>query len=259
MKMAAIYSRVSTEDQAIEGTSLDSQTAACKRYAESNGYRVLSELREERSGATLNRPRLDDLRDMVKQGLVQVVIVYKLDRLSRDTGHTLTLLNEFRKAGVEFKTATAEVEDTAEGRMMLTMLSAMAEYERTQFIDRTRRGKEQKARSGKFVGTMFTPYAYRYVVGEGRLELVEEEAHVVRQMFEWVVNEGLSLRGVARRLNVLGVTLPRGGQVWRQSSVRSILRNHAYTGTFFWNKTRSSCLTSRAHRTMTARRRALGR
>lgn len=240
MKRAALYVRVSTDDQAEQGTSLESQLEACRKYAQANGYMIVAELREEgASGATLARPQLDKLRDMVDDALLDVVVIYKLDRLSRDTGQMLALLKEFKRRGVSLRSATVQLEDTPEGTMMLTMLAAIGAYERSQFMERSRRGKETRVRQGKVVGTTMPPYAFRYVVGEGRFELQEEEGEVVKEIFDGVVNKGLSLYEVARRLNERHVPTPRGGDLWRKSTIKSILTNPIYTGKYAWGRTKS--------------------
>jgi site-specific DNA recombinase len=240
MKRAAIYTRVSTEDQSENGTSLDSQLDACRKFALANGWQIVAELKEQgASGATLARPQLDKLRDLVGDGLVDVVVIYKLDRLSRDTGQMLGLLKEFGKHNVALKSATVQIEDTPEGVMLLTMLAAMGAYERTQIMERSRRGKEARVRQGKVVGTTMPPYAFRYIIGEGRFELDEGEGQIVREIFDGVVNRGLSLYEVARRLNERHVPTPRGGDVWRKSTIRGILRNPIYSGRYTWGRTRS--------------------
>jgi site-specific DNA recombinase len=153
LKPAAIYARVSSEEQATEGTSLESQVAACRRYAAANGLNVVATFMEDWPAPTLARPELDRLRDLVATNELAAVIIYKLDRLSRDTADTLALLKEFKAHSVELRSATVAIEDSPEGKMMLTMLAAIAEYERTQIIERSRRGKRQRALQGKVIVT----------------------------------------------------------------------------------------------------------
>src|SRR4051812_16579644 len=116
MKTAAIYARVSTTGQAEDGTSLLTQTEACEAWAVRHGYVVVKKVVEDKSGATLDRPGLDEIRDMAMRGEIDAVIIYKLDRLSRETGNTLALLKEFTKAGVKLESATMPIEDTPEGK-----------------------------------------------------------------------------------------------------------------------------------------------
>jgi site-specific DNA recombinase len=233
-KAAVIYCQVSTEDQRENGTSLESQAAACQRYAEQNDYNVKATFQESKSGATLDRPMLDQVRDMVRQGLVQAVVFYALDRLSRDETDLLILAREFRNHGCELKCATVNLEDTPQGQLLTTMLGALAQYERAAILERTSRGRMQKVRNGTILRPAVPIFGYSY--NEGRYEVVEEEACTVRQVFEWYLRDGLSLKAVAYRLASLGVPTRRGGK-WESSAVRNMLTQEAYTlGQWWWGK-----------------------
>ena len=157
MKPALVYARVSTHGQAEDGTSLQTQVEACQRWATQNGYTVVKAITDDVSGSTLKRAGLDEVRDIVSRKEVQAVIIYKLDRLSRETSHTLTLFAEFKRHGVDLKSATSPIEDTPEGKLLLTMLSAIAEFERTQIGERTRRGKHHRAKEGAVLGSGWAP------------------------------------------------------------------------------------------------------
>src|SRR5436190_15226293 len=128
---AAIYVRVSTASQE-EGTSLESQEAACRAYAAEHGYDI-DEARvyvEVHTGAELwERPRLTRLREAVREGVVDVVVAYALDRLSRDQRHVTLILAEAENAGVSIEFVTERLEDTAEGRLLLSIKGYLAEAE----------------------------------------------------------------------------------------------------------------------------------
>ena len=96
-KQAVIYTRVSTDEQAKSGTSLQSQREACRRYAEQNGFSLVGEFSEDFSGAMLSRPKLDQLREMVRAKSISIIIVYDLDRLTRSLAHSLFLRDEFEQ------------------------------------------------------------------------------------------------------------------------------------------------------------------
>jgi site-specific DNA recombinase len=251
-KRAAIYCRVSTSAQAEDGTSLDSQEEKCRAYCKQNGYNVLGVYREEGvSGATLARPELDRVRDLVRDGLVDVVVVYALDRLSRDAGHTLLLVKEFQDRGAALKSATVPIEQDPAGQLLLTMLSGFAQFERAQILERSRRGKEATTRKGKVVLSSARPYGFRNIYGEARLEGIEEELAVVKRIFDMVTVEHLSLRRIARRLNEEGVPTATTGAIgttgtsrlaskgWVAETLRGILKNPIYTGKLAWGKQRS--------------------
>ena len=235
MKRAVIYARVSTEVQEATGTSLESQVAACERYADQNGYTVVEVFQEARSGATLNRPMLDEVREMVRQGQVDAVIFYALDRLSRDDTDTLLLAREWRDRGVEMKCATVALEATPQGQFLMTMLAAVGKLERAGIMERFMRGKRQTAKNGKIVVGGLLPYGYTFVIGEGRFELAQEEAVWVQRIFDWYVTERLSMYKIALRLEEMGAPTKRNTH-WSPPSVRGILTNEAYAGEYWQNR-----------------------
>lgn len=235
MKTAAIYARVSTTGQAKEGTSLDTQVAACRSFAGEQGYVVVKEVQEDRSGARLDRPGLRGIRDLAEGGQVSAVIVYDQDRLSRSLAHLMLLAEEFERRRVELLVVNAPRENTPEGNMLFQMKGLFAEYERSKIMERTRRGKEKRAREGKVMGSQKAPYGFVYRAGE--FELVEEEARYVKKMFEWIAVEGCSLYEVKRRLDEYGAPNKQGARYWDTSSIHSILKNTIYTGTWYWGKT----------------------
>jgi site-specific DNA recombinase len=243
MKNAVIYSRVSTEDQRENGTSLESQVAACEKYAVQNDYRVVETFKESRSGASLNRPMLDKVRQMVRDGVVEVVIFYALDRLSRDETDTLILAREFRTHGAELKCATTPLEDTPQGQFLLTLLAAVGKLERAGILERTMRGKRQTARNGRIMGTYSTIYGYTII--DGHYEICEEEAIWVRRVFDWYCIEGLSLYSIQDRLYLEGAPTKKGGR-WQKQTVRNILTQEGYLGQWWWGKTSQSVVLPRS-------------
>lgn len=236
MKSAVIYCRVSSEAQSEHGTSLETQLLACRAYAKEHGYVVLEEVSEDYTGARLDRPGMNRVRDAVAEGTVDALLVYALDRLARDTGDTLVVLKECKAHNCELVTVSQPYEDTPSGKLLLTMLAAIAEFERFQILDRTRRGRLHATRSGKVMGTAYTSYGYRYVTGEARLEVYEPEAEWVRAMYRWLTVDGMGTVAIARRLNVLGVPTRKGKTVWSVILVRRLLANPVYRGDYTWNK-----------------------
>jgi site-specific DNA recombinase len=238
MKTAAIYARVSTADQ-VKGTSLDGQVELCQDFAKEQGFTVIKVVREDASGARLDRPKLGELRDMAARHEIEALIVFDPDRLSRSLAHTMLLMEEFEhsRAGILFVNSPRE--DTPEGKMLFGMKSLFAEYERTKIMERTRRGKERRAREGKVMTSWAVSFGYTYIVGEGRYEVLPAEAQIVTRIFDWYITEGASLRMIAGRLTSTGVPTKRGAATWSSSTIRSILTNETYGGTWYYNKNES--------------------
>ena len=199
---AAIYSRLSTQQQG-EGTSLDTQEKACCTLAGSLGYEVNSEqiCREIWTGADLERPLLTGLRVVAAAGGFDALIVYSPDRLSRDPLHLLILLNEFAECGVQLHFVQGISDTTPEGRLLMYVQGYAAQRERSQIAERSRRGKEAIARSGRLPqGTGKGLYGYDYDPVKKVRTVNEEQAAIVREMFS-KVSQGVSLYRVALMLN----------------------------------------------------------
>jgi site-specific DNA recombinase len=233
----ATYSRVSTEDQAKHGYSLGSQVEACRKYAEDRGWSVVAEISDDGiSGATLDRPGLDRIRDLADQKEIDAVIVYDLDRLSRKVVHQLLIEEGLGKAGVTIRYVLGDYRDDDEGRLQKQIRAAISEYERAKITERMVRGKRSKARRGLVVGAGRIPYGYRSD-GNGHLVIEEQEAHVVRLVFEWYTgSEEASIREIARRLTTLPFKTHQGNREWRTGTVSLILGNETYTGTKHYNR-----------------------
>ena len=242
-KTAAIYARVSSERQKEEGT-IASQTALLLDYAKVHELSVPSEWvfeDEGYSGAVLARPGLERLRDLAAEGQIEVVLIYAPDRLSRKYAYQVLLMEEFSRHGVEtlfLKTAAAE---TPEERLMLQFQGMIAEYERAQIAERTRRGKRHRAKAGCVNVLCGAPYGYRYIKksehSQAYYEVVEAQAEVVRKIFTWYTQELWSIGAIARQLNEQGIPTRSGQGLWERSTVWGMLRNPAYQGSACFGKT----------------------
>jgi site-specific DNA recombinase len=224
MKRTIIYVRVSTEDQ-LEKYGLPAQLRACREYAKAHGLDIIAEIADEGiSGVILDRPGIDRVRQMVRDGTADVVLILDPDRLSRELAHLLILKPEIEKrARLEF--VTCSFEKTPTGELFFDLKGSIAKYERAVTRDRTMRGKRERALSGKIVGGR-TAYGYRY--DDGALVLDEPRASTVRSIYEWFL-AGVSIRSIALRLRSLGAPT-WGGRSWGHSSVRRILINETYAG-----------------------------
>lgn len=234
---AAIYCRVSTEDQEREGTSLQSQLEACLNKAHELGYDVPEEfiILETYSGLTLDRPKLPKLRQWVRDKEVQGVIGYTLDRLSRDPVHFILLQEELKKADIELILVTETVDSSDLGRLITYIKGYAAKLETEKIRERTMRGARIRASQGKIpIGGTGRLYGYTYIMGKGDHEGVryvnEDQAKWVREMYRWLVDEGLTVNAITYRLRALGVPTPGRSPFWRGGRVHEILTNPAYMG-----------------------------
>lgn len=241
---AAIYTRVSTENQEREGTSLDSQLEACLKLAEDRGYEVPREfiLSETYSGSSLDRPKLNEMRRWVRDSEVDAIIVYTLDRLSRDPVHFIILQEELERAGVELILATEDIDSSDMGKLIAYIKGYAAKLEAEKIKERTMRGKLQRALQGRIPFGGFRLYGYDYIKGkrdgEGIRRINEAEIKWVKEIYHWLVEEHLTIYAIARRLTAMGVPTPGGGRSWVRQTVHNILTNPAYLGrTYYLTRT----------------------
>lgn len=238
----AIYARVSTEEQR-EGQTIDSQVAELEKFALEKNWKIIEVYRDEGwSGSLLARPELDRLRDDAARGRFDTLLINDVDRLARDVSHLGIIKRDLEHCGVQviFKKLPAEKSPTY--NLMVNILGSFAEFERELIADRMRRGRRHKVEvRQQFLGSN-PAYGFQYIPKdrnagkEGYLKLVQEQATVVRQMYEWVDREGLSVKKVVDRLNALGYVPRKGGKKWAKSSVLRILRSEIYAGVWHYNK-----------------------
>jgi site-specific DNA recombinase len=243
MRTAAIYARVSSEQQKEENT-IASQTAALVEFAREQGYSVPDEwvIEDEGfSGASLLRPGLERLRDLAAEGHIQAVLIHSPDRLSRKYAYQVLLTEEFARQGVETVFLKAPRSGTPEDQLTLQFQGMIAEYERAQILERSRRGKRHRAKAGEVSVLCGAPYGYRYIRktsdAPARYEIDGPEAEVVRLVYDKYTVHGLSIGAIARLLREMGLPTRRRVTRWERSVVWAILRNPAYQGTACFNKT----------------------
>jgi site-specific DNA recombinase len=196
------------------------------------------------SGATLIRPALERLRDIVYGGTLERIYIMSPDRLSRKYAYQILLIDEFRRAGVEVVFLNKQTGDSPEDELLLQVQGMVSEYERAKIMERSRRGKLHAAKHGAVSVMASAPYGYRFVSrkvsedGEAHYEIVFEEARVVQQIFEWIGKERVTLREVARRLGAKGIKSRTGKTVWSAKSILQMLRNTSYVGKAAFGKTK---------------------
>lgn len=232
---AISYGRVSTEDQ-VKNYSIPTQLEAMRLYATEHDFEIVKECVDEGvGGATLNRRALNELREYVRNGGADAVIVYDPDRLARNMIQLMVLADEFERQDVQLHFVTQSMGQTPEDKMLFGMKGLFAEYERTKLLERTMRGKLRKAsQDGRQPGGRSL---YGYSLIDGRHTILEEEAEVVRMVFDWLANDGLTLRSIQKKLNGMEVSTRKGTTLWNHSVLHRLVRDQAYTGDWYYNKT----------------------
>ncbi len=243
---AALYARVSSSRQEQERT-IASQLEALEGYAASHGYELASTSRfcdDGFSGARLDRPALDALRDGARAGAFEAVVVLDPDRLARNYAYQVLIIEELQRFGVSVVFLQQPPLDDPAARLLVQIQGAVAEYERAKIAERNRRGRLFRLRQGE-VSIARAPYGYRRVprtpAEPAHLVVHEPEAAVVRQIFSWHADEeGTTLYRIAERLQDRSIPTPRGAPRWSSQAVRTILRNSVYTGAWVVNRTRQA-------------------
>jgi site-specific DNA recombinase len=242
MNSAVIYARVSSARQKDE--TIRSQTAALRAHAAALGLEVPEEWVIEddgHSGATPVRPALERLRDVVTGVGVDVVLCYSPDRLARKFAYQALLIEEFARAGTKVEFVKGPRGDSPEDQLMVQFQGMFAEYEKAQILERYRRGKAHRAKTGSVNVLSGAPFGYRYLRKTDHTgavyEVVEHEAALVAELFRRYADEGVSIAELTRWLTDQGVPTRIGKHRWDRSVVWGMLRNPAYAGRAVFGKT----------------------
>jgi site-specific DNA recombinase len=245
MTSAAIYARVSSARQKKDQT-IGSQTAALRAHAAGQHLELPEEWvfeDEGHSGATLVRPALERLRDLVAQVGVDVVLCYAPDRLARKFAYQALLIEEFARAGTRVEFVRGPRGDTPEDQLMVQFQGMFAEYEKAQLMERYRRGKTYRARSGSINVLGAAPFGYRYLRKTpecgATYEIVESEAALVVELFRRYTDDGASIADLTRWLTSSSTPTRTGKTRWDRSVVWGMLRNPVYQGQAAFGKTRT--------------------
>ncbi|MHB8613335.1 MAG: recombinase family protein [Candidatus Dormibacteraceae bacterium] len=225
----ATYTRISTDEE-HQPFSLEAQAERLDSYVRSQeGWEVVRRFTDQMSGSTLERPQLQRALAEARFGRFDLLLVYRVDRLSRSVRGLAQVLEDLDQANVVFRSAT-EPFDTGSpaGRMMVQMLGVFAEFERATIIDRVIAGMERKAARGGWLGGTI-PFGYRRNPETDTLEPHESEAPLVPVIFDLYLNKRLGCRAVANWLNEHGHRT-RDGRLWSHMTTMTLLRNEAYLG-----------------------------
>ena len=226
----AIYIRVSTEDQAKDGFSVNAQREKLTKYAEANDWNIYDYYVDDGiSGKNLvDRPEVERMIEDIKQKKVNNILIYKLDRLTRSVKDLIDLIELFEKYSCTFNSQTEKIDTSnAVGRMFVKIIGIFAEFERENLAERVSLGYEQKTREGNYTNTNGV-YGYDYIVGKQKLEINEEEKELVNRIFDLYI-DGKSYFKIAKILNNENVPTKRGGN-WASSTIKSIINNPLYIG-----------------------------
>jgi site-specific DNA recombinase len=235
----AIYLRVSTKKQADDGYGLDVQRRETRAKATQQGYRVIGEfvdgVERDASGAKDDRAAFRQVRELVRQRAVDVILTGRNDRFWRSAGEHLYFVKTLRDHGVQHDYVGWTPEDTKESRLQETILAGIAEYQREVILDLTYHGTMEKARKGLSpVGP--APFGYRRdAQALGGLAVDPAQAAIVKRIFTWAA-EGVSFKGIARRLDTQGIPSRRGTR-WSRTGIRHIVNANVYLGTGVYNRT----------------------
>lgn len=227
-----IYVRVSTEEQAKHGYSISAQIEKLEAYCISQGWRIVERFVDDGySAKDLNRPQFATMMETIEQGNIDVLLVYRLDRLTRSVLDLYEILNVLDRNDCKFKSAT-EVYDTtsAMGRLFITLVAAIAQWERENTAERVRLGMEKKTKLGEWSGGT-PPYGYK-IVAE-KLIIDEDEAKVVKEIFR--LSKTLGFYTIAKQLTEKGIPTRKGGD-WHVDSIRGIANNCVYAGYLTFNE-----------------------
>lgn len=222
------YARVSTIEQAKEGYSIGEQQERLEKYCESMGWKIYNIYVDAGfSGASTDRPALQQMLLDIKFGRIQKVVVYRLDRLSRSQKDTLKLIeDDFLANNVDFVSMRENFDtSTPFGRAMIGILAVFAQLEREQIKERMEMGKDARAKLGKYMGGIHVPFGYDYE--EGELKINDYEAMIIREMFRMVI-EGHTVHSIIKTFNEKGYRTRE--TFWRDKTCRRMLSSEIYIG-----------------------------
>ncbi len=228
-QQAILYARVSTDEQARSGYSMRQQVERLRDHAASEGYEVLEEVVDPgQSGASLQRPGLDRVRDLVAAGGVSVVFAQDRDRFAREPAYLYLLKQEFGEHGTTIRALNDRGDDSPEGELTDGILDQLAKFERAKTAERTRRGKIRKAREGKVIAGTRPNYGFRYNDARDNYVVDEESMRIIGRIFRMMGAEGQTMHAVKRAFEREGVRPPLSGKYWSPKYIRECIRDDVY-------------------------------
>ena len=231
MKRVAIYARVSTEDQAREGFSLDAQLEKLRSYCKARGWIIAGEyIDDDYSGRDVKRPAYQKMMDEIEKW--DALLVMKMDRIHRNSKNFMLMMENLNEKGKEFVSMTESLDtSTAMGRFVMDIIQRIAQLESEQIGERVYDGMRQKAKEGK--GALGSPSPYGYEYKDGVLVEKEGELNVVRKIYEFYLS-GKTLAEIVKWLEKEGIETKKGKK-WDKKTVSRILSNPVYCGLIEWD------------------------
>ena len=235
---AAIYVRVSTDQQAEKGYSIDTQLVACRQCARELGAATIEEYVDDGYSAEfIERPGLTRLRKAVKAKEFDLVVFYDPDRMARNLLHQLIIAEEIDKSGAELKFVIVNYDQSPDGRFMFGIRGLLAQLEKEKIKERTMRGKRGKASKGMVISDT-KPFSYIYDSNKSTYLINENEANIVKMIFNFIVTNKMGTARICKELNARGIPSPRAKKSWIVSSIYRILTNTLYKGIIYSMKYR---------------------
>ena len=228
----AIYTRVSTEDQAQEGFSLDAQLDKLRAYCKARGWVIAGEYVDDGySGRNIKRPAYQKMIGEMDKW--DMLLVIKMDRIHRNSKNFMLMMEYLKKEEKEFVSMTESLDtSTAMGRFVMDIIQRIAQLESEQIGERVYVCMEQKARTNGGVLGFNIPYGYNYV--DGKLLINDKEAKVVKNIYLCYI-DGKSMGEIAKMLNMAKIPTKRGG-FWAKKTISKILKNPVYCGYLRWEQ-----------------------
>ncbi len=244
IKFIVLYARVSTSNQEDQKT-IEAQLSEVREFAKKHGYIIVKEYIDEGwSGDILARPGLDQLRHDARERKWDAVLIYDPDRLGRQLFYQQIVIEELKLLDIEILFVTMPPVKNASDELMFGVRGLFAAYEKAKITERFRIGKVNRVKNNQVLVSE-APYGYNYILNKGKrgsedyvaghYEINEGEAKVVKSIFEWVADEGLTIRAVVRRLQKLKIP-PRKSKkgTWNTSTLSILLRKEVYIGAAYW-------------------------
>ena len=250
MQRAVLYARVSTDAQQKEGT-IESQLVELKKQITAAGHVLVKEYIDDGiTGTLLDRPALEQLRQDAKTDLFDRIYFHAADRIAREAAHQTIIIGELLNRGKKITIGGKDYEQNPENKLTLQMLGIFSEYERAKIIERTTRGRLHRLRMGEMSSTGHRIYGYHYVkktpTAPATLAINEEQAAVVRSIFEMFASGHYGLVTITRYLEHNGILTRTGRTLWDRGQVKSMLKNETYTGTRYYNRISAACAATRS-------------
>ena len=241
----AIYVRVSTDRQ-TQAQTIEQQLERLRGHLDLQGEPLSADniFRDDGySGANLNRPGLDRLRDRVRGGVLDRVLLTSPDRLARNYVHQMVLVEEWERCGCKVEFLDRPMSQDPHDQLLLQIRGAVAEYERVLIAERMRRGRQMKLKAGALLPWTIPPYGYRSAPDRPRdpsgVQIEPAEGAIVRELFARYLDDKGTLLSLARHLSQFSLPSPRGNPRWSAASIRGLLINPVYTGKLYIGRSRS--------------------